>query len=72
MGTNVVLKAKNLNSIERAYQEAIGAGLPCDLIVDQGHIMPPHFTGEPIVTCLGLGPCKLEDCKFITKRFTLY
>ena len=71
VGTNVCLKAKNLNSIERAYQEAISAGLPCDLIIDQGHIMPPHFTGEPIITALGIGPCRRSDIEHITKRFSL-
>ncbi len=71
MGTNVCLKAKNLNAIERAYEEAISAGLPCDLIVDQGHIMPPYFTGEPIITALGIGPCRRSDIEHITKRFSL-
>ena len=69
MGTNVCLKSKNLRSIQRAYQEAISAGLPCVLITDSGHIMPPHFDGSPIVTALGIGPCLRDDVHHITKRF---
>lgn len=71
MGTNVCLKAKNLNSIERAYQEAVSAGLPCVLIIDQGHVMLPYFNGEPIITALGIGPCRRSDIEHITKRLNL-
>ena len=71
MGTNVVLKAKNLSAIERAKHYAEAAGLPYALIVDSGHIMPPYFTGEPIITALGIGPCRRSDIEHITKRFSL-
>ena len=71
MGTNVVLKSKNLRHLERAYAEAKAAGLPCVLIQDEGHIMPPHFDGNPIITALGIGPCRRSDIKQINKRFNL-
>ena len=69
LGTNVCLKAKHLWSLERAFEEAKAAGLICELIIDQGHIMLPHFTGEPIVTALGIGPAQKSDVHHITKRF---
>ena len=69
MGTNVVLKAKNLSAIERAMHDAEAAGIPCALITDAGHIMLPHFDGSPIITALGIGPCRREEIEHITKRF---
>ena len=71
MGTNVVLKSKNLNQLERAHRDAMAAGLPCVLIDDEGHIMPPHFDGNPITTALGIGPCKRADIHHISKKFSL-
>ena len=68
-GPKVTLKAKNLNQLLRAYNEAREAGLPCAVIVDQNHVMPPHFTGEPIITAVGIGPCTKEQCRQITKRY---
>lgn len=69
MGTNVVLKSKNLTQLERAFHNAKAAGLSCALITDTGHIMPPHFDGNPIITALGIGPALRQDIHFITKKF---
>lgn len=71
MGTNVVLKSKNLNQLERAYREAKAAGIPCVLIEDEGHVMPPFFDGSPIITALGIGPATREQVQHITKKFNL-
>ena len=68
MGTNVVLKAKNLSAIKRAMYEAKAAGLFYALITDSGHIMLPHFDGSPIITALGIGPCRRSEIDHITKR----
>jgi peptidyl-tRNA hydrolase len=68
-GSKVTVKAKNLNQLLRAFKEAKEAGLPCALIVDQHHILPPHFDGNPIVTAVGIGPCTKEECRQITKRY---
>lgn len=68
-GSKVTLKAKNANQLLRAYREALEANIPCALIVDQHHILPPHFTGEPIITAVGIGPCTKEEVRHITKRF---
>lgn len=70
-GTKIVLEAKNLTQLLRAKEMAEQEGLPCALIVDSGHYMPPHFDGNPIITALGIGPCRREEIKEITKRFKL-
>lgn len=69
IGTQIILKAKNEAAILRAFEEAKAAGLICSLIVDKHHVMLPHFTGDPIITGLGIGPCTREQAHPITKRF---
>lgn len=68
-GTKVTLCARNLHELTRALHEAEAAGLPCALITDEGHILPPHFTGAPIVTALGIGPALRDHVQHITRRF---
>lgn len=68
-GSKVTLKAKNEDHLLKAYAQAIEAGLPCSIIVDQDHILPPHFDGSPIITALGIGPCTKEEIRHITKKF---
>ena len=68
-GSKVTLKAKNENHLIKAFNEAIQAGLPCSIIVDQDHILPPHFDGNPIITALGIGPCTKEEARQITQKF---
>jgi peptidyl-tRNA hydrolase len=70
-GTKITMYTKNRTQLIRAFREARAAGIPCDLIIDRGHILPPHFDGKPIITALGLGPTYADVAKPITKRFTL-
>ncbi len=69
IGTQIILKAKNEAAILKAYEAAKEAGLITSLIVDEHHVMLPHFTGAPIITALGIGPCTREQAHHITKRF---
>lgn len=68
-GSKVTLEAKNVNALIKAYNQARLEGLPCSIIVDQNHVLPPHFTGEPIITALGIGPVSKADAKPILKKF---
>jgi Uncharacterized conserved protein len=68
-GSKVTLKAKNLNQLLKAYEQLQNEGIICALIVDQHHILPPHFTGEPIITAIGIGPVKQSEVRHITKKF---
>ena len=68
-GSKVTLKAKNEYALRRAHAEAVEAGLPCALIIDAIHVLPPHFDGSPIVTALGIGPCTRAEARHIAKRF---
>lgn len=66
-GTKVVLEAKDVYQLMYIKEQAEALGIPCSLIVDSGHIMLPHFTGEPIVTALGIGPAVKSDVKFLSR-----
>ena len=68
-GSKVTLKAKNTSQLIKAYETCLEHNIPATLVVDENHIMPPHFDGNPIITALGIGPCKPSDVKFITKKF---
>lgn len=71
-GTKICMYAKNLGQLLRAYRDAQAAGLPCALIIDRGHVLPPHFDGQPIITALGIGPAYRDEMEHITKRYTLF
>ncbi|CAH7386277.1 Peptidyl-tRNA hydrolase, archaeal type [Vibrio chagasii] len=68
-GSKVSLFAKNSNALVKAYNQAMSLGVPCSIVVDQGHILPPFFNGEPIITALGIGPIAKSQVASITKRF---
>lgn len=68
-GSKVVLSAKNQNQLIKAYNQLRREGIPCAMIVDQEHILPPHFDGSPVITALGVGPCAKKDIRHITKKF---
>jgi peptidyl-tRNA hydrolase len=70
-GTKICMYAKNLGQLLRAYREAQAAGLPCSLVIDRGHVMPPWFDGEPIITALGIGPVFKDVAEPITRRLTM-
>ena len=68
-GSKATLQAKNEFALLKAYKACKDAGLPCALVVDQNHIMPPHFDGSPIVTALGIGPISRAEAKPFVKKF---
>lgn len=70
-GTKICMYAKNLGQLIRAYRDCQASNIPCELIIDRGHILPPHFDGNPIITCLGIGPAYKEEIAHITKRYTM-
>ena len=67
VGTKVTLQGSYLQimKLERLLSQA--GDIPYRLIYDSGHVLPPHFTGAPIVTALGLG--LHEKSHALTKPF---
>lgn len=70
-GTKIVLEAPDLDRLLRARERARRAQLPCVLIRDRGHILPPHFDGSPIVTALGIGPVRRAEVRRVTGALPL-
>lgn len=71
-GTKLCMYAKNQGQLIRAYREAQAAGLPSELIIDRGHVIPgTAFDGNPIITALGIGPVYKDEAAHITKRLTV-
>jgi len=69
-GSKVTLKARNENQLIRALNEARALGIPAVPIVDANHIIPDSaFDGSPIITAIGIGPCRQSEIRQITKRF---
>jgi PTH2 family peptidyl-tRNA hydrolase len=68
-GSKVTIKCKNLGQLERAARECAEADIPHAVVKDRDHVLLPHFTGEPVITALGIGPCTRSECRHITKRF---
>lgn len=68
-GSKVTLKAKNENQLINAFNKAREMGLPCSIVVDRDHILPPHFDGSPIITALGIGACTKDEVRSIVKKF---
>jgi PTH2 family peptidyl-tRNA hydrolase len=70
-GTRIILLAKGELQLLKAFDEARRLDLPCALFSDSGHVLPPHFDGNPIVTALGIGPAPRDVLRPITRRFSL-
>jgi peptidyl-tRNA hydrolase len=70
-GTKICMYAKNEGQLLRAYREMLEQGIPCELIIDRGHLLPPHFDGNPIITALGIGPVYRDEIANTLKRYTL-
>lgn len=68
-GSKVVLKAKGETQLINTYNRIRELGIPCTMIVDQKHVMPPHFDGSPIITALGIGPCYRDEVYHAIKKF---
>jgi len=65
-GTKVVLSCKDERELCDVYYKARMAGLPCAMVVESEHVMPPAFDGTPVVTAVGIGPCSKAAAKPIT------
>jgi PTH2 family peptidyl-tRNA hydrolase len=62
LGTKVTLEG-SVTDIRALVKLAKANGWPHSLIIDSGHVMPPHFDGNPIMTALGIGPLTREEAK---------
>lgn len=67
-GTKLCLAARDLPHLLALHDLALEAALPCALITDSGHVLPPYFDGSDVVTALGIGPATREEVASFTRR----
>lgn len=70
-GTKIVLSVPDEKTLCDLYYKARTAKLPCAMVVESEHIMPPSFDGSPIVTAVGIGPVDRAAARHITKGYGL-
>jgi PTH2 family peptidyl-tRNA hydrolase len=70
-GTKIVLQVPDERALVDIFHAAKMAKLPCAMVVEQNHIMPPHFDGSPIITAIGIGPVMRSEARSITKGLKL-
>ena len=70
-GTKVVLTVDDEEQLRAVHRLAVRVGMPCALVVESGHVMPPTFDGTPIITALGIGPVARSDAKPVVGKFKL-
>lgn len=54
VGTKVTLQG-SLDQLQNIEYRCMRSNVPCVLIWDSGHVLPPHFDGSPIITAMGVG-----------------
>jgi peptidyl-tRNA hydrolase len=70
-GTKIVLSIPDERRLCDLYYQARMAKLPCAMVVESNHVMPPVFDGSPIVTAIGIGPIAREQAKPLLRRLRL-
>ena len=66
-GTKIVLTVPGERELCDLFHQAKQAKLPCAMVIEENHIMPPHFDGSQIVTAIGIGPMPRSQARHITK-----
>jgi peptidyl-tRNA hydrolase len=70
-GTKIVLSIAGERELCDLFYKAKVADLPCAMVVEENHIMPPSFDGSPIVTAVGIGPVERSKAKALTRGLRL-
>lgn len=70
-GTKIVLAVPGERELCDLLHKAKTQKLPCAMVVEQDHVMPPHFDGSPIPTAVGIGPLLRSEAKRLAKGWPL-
>lgn len=70
-GTKIVLTAPDERALCDLFHKAKLAKLPCAMVIEQDHVMPPCFDGSPVPTAVGIGPMRRSEARAITKGLPL-
>jgi len=67
-GSKVTLYCRDESEIVMLAEKCALAGVPHALFTDVGHVLPPHFDGNPVITALGIGPLPRREAKPLVGR----
>lgn len=70
-GTKIVLSAADERSLCDVFRKAKLAGIPCAMVIEQDHVMPPCFDGSPVPTAVGIGPLERSKLREFTRGLKL-
>lgn len=70
-GTKIVLSVASERALCDLYYQARMAKIPCAMVVESEHVMPPSFDGSPIITAVGIGPVERSAARPITGKLQL-
>lgn len=64
-GTKIIMQVKGLVQLMGVAKKLKEQNIPFTYVVDRGHVMLPHFDGNPIATAIVFGPVKKASVKRI-------
>ncbi len=70
-GTKIVLSVPDEQALCDLFHKAKMAKLPCAMVIESQHVMPPSFDGSPIPTAIGIGPIERSKARALTKGLPL-
>lgn len=70
-GSKISLYIPSEEEIIELYNKLLAANIPCSIVVDKNHVLPPHFDGSPIITALGIGPVSKKESKHLLSKLKL-
>tara|TARA_B100000700_G_scaffold298745_1_gene364962 strand:- start:8438 stop:8767 length:330 start_codon:yes stop_codon:yes gene_type:complete len=70
-GSKISLYIKSEKEIIELYNKLLSEDIPCSIVVDKNHVLPPHFDGSPIITALGIGPVSKKETRHLLSKLKL-
>lgn len=70
-GTKIVLEARDRKHLVACQARLEADGMSVYRVVDQGHVLPPHFDASPICTAIGFGPTSRREVSDVVDDIAL-
>lgn len=70
-GTKIVLSVGDERALCDLFHQVKMAGVPCAMVIEQNHVLPPHFDGSPVATAVGIGPVERSKIRQLTREYPL-
>ncbi len=70
-GTKVVLTVPDEQALCSLMRKLRVSGVPCEMVIEQDHVMLPHFDGTPVPTSIGVGPLRRSEARRLLRGLPL-